>query len=406
MQNVNNYIHKKDLYFSSLSNILSKTINFISYSIKFIWKLSVILFSSIFALVLYINEINVIIDQMFRSFFISSSYVFSKFIEFICMAITKATLWLIALICRWKREKFTFVIIAPETSRQKNICISKLSIYSGTLVVSLTTLFLVISSFVLFNINEKLTNEVYSSREKTVNLLAINESYEEEMDSLKNNAVIVSEKLSELNDLEYKIRDMVGLEIPEETNTKESISKPLTRSSDRTVNLPQNDILYVPEDDNEIIDLIENEKEVIDKFSKDLESRLDFLDSRPDKMPANGTITSPFGFRIHPTSGKKDFHKGIDIANDQGSPIFVAGSGVVTYVGYNGGYGNMVIVSHGYGYKSVYAHLKSSSVKLGESVKKGDLIARMGSTGLSTGSHLHFEIHYNGKQINPLNVIE
>jgi len=137
-----------------------------------------------------------------------------------------------------------------------------------------------------------------------------------------------------------------------------------------------------------------------------LEVRLDFLDARPDLMPTEGRITSPFGFRIHPITGRKDYHKGIDIANSQGTCIFSAGSGVVTYVGYNGGYGRMVIISHGYGYKSVYAHLKSSSVKTGDSIDKGDLIALMGSTGISTGSHLHFEIHYNGKQINPLNVID
>ncbi|MBK5251046.1 MAG: peptidoglycan DD-metalloendopeptidase family protein [Peptostreptococcaceae bacterium] len=247
---------------------------------------------------------------------------------------------------------------------------------------------------------------MFASREKTGNIIALNESYEEQIDKLTNNAVIVSEKLNELNDLEYKIRDMVGLNISETASVADGLSAPLSRSADRTVNIPDNSSIYVPEDSNEVITLIENEKEIIDKFSKDLEERLDFLDARPDQFPATGRITSPFGFRIHPTTGKKDYHKGIDIANEQGTPIFAAGSGVVTYVGYNGGYGRMIIISHGYGYKSVYAHLKSASVNLGDAVEKGNKIALMGSTGLSTGSHLHFEIHYNGKQINPLNILE
>jgi murein DD-endopeptidase MepM/ murein hydrolase activator NlpD len=379
---------------------------FLLNTIKISWKLSLLILSSLRDTVRYLNEINVIIDQMLVSLFTSTCFVFYKFIEFICNVVYKLTILLISLILRWKKEKFTFVIISHENSKQKNLCFSKLFVYSGTVAISFTALFLVISSLVLFNINDNLTNEVFASREKTGNIIAINESYEEQIDKLTNNAIIVSEKLNELNDLEYKIRDMVGLNISETASVADDVSAPLSRSADRTVNLPQNSNIYVPEDSYGIITLIESEKEIIDKFSKDLENRLDFLDARPDQIPVAGRITSPFGFRIHPITGKRDYHRGIDIANKQGTPIFAAGSGVVTYVGYNGGYGRMVIISHGYGYKSVYAHLKSASVNLGDSIEKGDKIALMGSTGLSTGSHLHFEIHYNGKQINPLNIIE
>ncbi|SRR6056297_61696 len=387
-------------------NVLSKSTVILSHILKKSWAASLIIFFSMIDAVVYLNEVNVIIDQMIASLLSSTFFVFYKFIEFTCKKITDSIVWTYSLLCRWKREKFTFVIISNESSKQKNMCLSKLFVYSGTLAVSFAALFLTISSFVLFNINEDLTNEVYSSRERTNNLMAVNNSYEEQIDSLKNNAVIVSEKLDELNVLEYKIRDMVGLNLSEKKPTSSDLSKPLSRSSDRTVNLPENNVIYVPENSNEIIELIDNEKDTIDKFSKDLEIRLDFLDARPDLMPATGRLTSPFGFRTHPITGKKDYHKGIDIANSQGTQILASGSGIVTYVGYNGGYGRMVIISHGYGYKSVYAHLKSASVQTGDPIDKGEIIAKMGSTGISTGSHLHFEIHYNGKQINPLNVIE
>jgi murein DD-endopeptidase MepM/ murein hydrolase activator NlpD len=406
MPKIKNFKPTINSVFYSLSHILSKFVVFLSYIIKISFKISLLILSCLRDTVRYLNEINVIIDQMLVSLLISTCFVFYKFIEFICSIISNSAIWLISLIIRWKKEKFTFVIISPESSKQKNLCFSKLFVYSGAVAISFTALFLVISSLVLYNINDNLTNEVFASREKTGNIIAINESYEEQIDKLTNNAIIVSAKINELNDLEYKIRDMVGLNISETAPVTNGLSAPLTRSADRTVNLPQNSGIYVPEDSYGIITLIESEKEVIDKFSKDLEERLDFLDARPDQFPTAGRITSPFGFRIHPTTGKRDYHKGIDIANDQGTQIFAAGSGVVTFVGYNGGYGRMVIISHGYGYKSVYAHLKSASVSLGDSVKKGDEIAHMGSTGLSTGSHLHFEIHYNGKQINPLNIIE
>ncbi len=406
MPKIKNFIPTINSVFYSLSHILSKFVVFLSNIIKISCKLSLLILSCLGDTVSYLNEINVIIDQMLVSLLFSSCFVFYKFIEFICSIVSNSVIWLISLIIRWKKEKFTFVIISPESSKQKNLCFSKLFVYSGAVAISFTALFLVISSLVLYNINDNLTNEVFASREKTGNIIAINESYEEQIDKLTNNAIIVSAKLNELNDLEYKIRDMVGLNISETTSVTNGLSAPLSRSADRTVNLPENSSIYVPEDSYGIITLIESEKEVIDKFSKDLEERLDFLDARPDQFPTAGRITSPFGFRIHPTTGKRDYHKGIDIGNEQGTQIFAAGSGVVTFVGYNGGYGRMVIISHGYGYKSVYAHLKSASVKLGDSVEKGDKIAHMGSTGLSTGSHLHFEIHYNGKQINPLNIIE
>jgi len=386
--------------------LLSKSTVILSHIIRNFWAASLIIFFSILDAIVYLNEVNVIIDQMFFSLLSSTFFVFYKFIEFVCKKVTDSIVWAYKLLRRWKREKFTFVIITHENSKKKDFQLSKLFVYSGTFAVSFAALFLAISSFVLFNINEDLKNEVFSSREKANSLMAVNRSYEDQIESLKNNAVIVSEKLDELNVLEYKIRDMVGLELSEKESTPSNLSKPLSRSSDRTVALPKDNHIYVPEDSNEIIDLMEDEKHIIDKFSKDLEVRLDFLDARPDLMPTEGRITSPFGFRIHPITGRKDYHKGIDIANSQGTCIFSAGSGVVTYVGYNGGYGRMVIISHGYGYKSVYAHLKSSSVKTGDSIDKGDLIALMGSTGISTGSHLHFEIHYNGKQINPLNVID
>jgi murein DD-endopeptidase MepM/ murein hydrolase activator NlpD len=129
------------------------------------------------------------------------------------------------------------------------------------------------------------------------------------------------------------------------------------------------------------------------------------LDARPDLVPTKGKVTSKFGYRTSPFTGRRQFHQGIDIANDKGTPIYAAGTGIVTFSGWNAGYGKTVIISHGNGYRSVYAHNNEYLVEAGQKVKKGDLIAKMGSTGKSTGPHLHFEIHSNGKQINPENVL-
>ena len=116
-------------------------------------------------------------------------------------------------------------------------------------------------------------------------------------------------------------------------------------------------------------------------------------------------LTSPYGYRIHPTTGQYKFHNGVDLANDQGTPIYAARSGRVTVATYGGTYGNYVTINHGDGYSSLYAHMTRYVVHKGDTVKRGQLIGYMGSTGRSTGPHLHFSILYNGSSVNPMNYI-
>ena len=116
-------------------------------------------------------------------------------------------------------------------------------------------------------------------------------------------------------------------------------------------------------------------------------------------------LTSPFGYRTHPVTGQYKFHNGVDLANDQGTPIYAARSGKVTVATYGGTYGNYVTINHGDGFSSLYAHMTRYVVHKGDTVKKGQLIGYMGSTGRSTGPHLHFSIFYNGSSVNPMNYI-
>ena len=116
-------------------------------------------------------------------------------------------------------------------------------------------------------------------------------------------------------------------------------------------------------------------------------------------------LTSPYGYRIHPTLGTRKFHNGVDLANNQGTPIYAARSGKVTVATYGGTYGYYVTINHGDGYSSLYAHMTHYIVSKGQTVKKGDVIGYMGSTGRSTGPHLHFSIFCNGSSVNPMNYI-
>ncbi len=113
-------------------------------------------------------------------------------------------------------------------------------------------------------------------------------------------------------------------------------------------------------------------------------------------------ISSLFGNRLHPIYGRYRFHYGIDLGGRTGDPIYAAGDGFVSRTGWNGGYGNNIIVDHGFGYQTRYAHLSNMLVTNGQWVKRGELIAEMGSTGVSKGPHLHYEVIYRGVPVNPI----
>ena len=118
--------------------------------------------------------------------------------------------------------------------------------------------------------------------------------------------------------------------------------------------------------------------------------------------PTSHSITSPFGWRIHPIYGTSKFHSGVDIGAGYGDPVLAADSGTVILAGWNGGYGNCIVINHGGGVSTLYGHLSSIGVSVGQSVSQGQTIGYVGSTGASTGPHLHWEVAINGERQNPL----
>ncbi|MBI5243332.1 MAG: M23 family metallopeptidase [Elusimicrobia bacterium] len=132
------------------------------------------------------------------------------------------------------------------------------------------------------------------------------------------------------------------------------------------------------------------------------------LHSTPSIWPALGNVTSPFGYRFSPirrASAENDdtqFHSGIDIANRGGTPLAATADGIVRFAGWSGGYGLMVVIDHGYGFSTLYAHTSKTFVRAGERVKRKQVIAAMGSTGRTTGSHLHYEVWSHSRPVNPL----
>lgn len=124
--------------------------------------------------------------------------------------------------------------------------------------------------------------------------------------------------------------------------------------------------------------------------------------SVPAGLPVGGRLTSQFGSRINPVSGLYQHHAGVDLAAATGSPVATTGNGVVRFAGPAGNYGLLVVIDHGQGVESRYAHLSRLTVSIGQSVTRGQAVGLVGSTGRSTGPHLHYEVRANGRALNPL----
>ena len=142
---------------------------------------------------------------------------------------------------------------------------------------------------------------------------------------------------------------------------------------------------------------IEAKKEKVTAIQKAL-----LLNSIPNGKPLNyKRIASLFGYRIHPVTHKNTFHAGLDLPAKHGTPVYAPASGVVVYAAKKGAYGNFMLIAHSYGFKTAYGHLSKFAVKSGDYVTKGQKIAYVGSTGRSTGPHLHYEIRYLTKWVDP-----
>jgi murein DD-endopeptidase MepM/ murein hydrolase activator NlpD len=144
-----------------------------------------------------------------------------------------------------------------------------------------------------------------------------------------------------------------------------------------------------------------HQEKVFESLYEGLKSQRNLLSCTPSVRPTEGWYSSGFGYRISPFTGLREFHKGLDIAGRKGTKIIATADGVVTFIGRNGSYGNMMKIDHGHGMITRYGHIQKALKKRGEAVKRGDVIALMGNTGRSTGPHLHYEVFLNGLPVNP-----
>jgi murein DD-endopeptidase MepM/ murein hydrolase activator NlpD len=136
--------------------------------------------------------------------------------------------------------------------------------------------------------------------------------------------------------------------------------------------------------------------------SSDVERRNLLAASTPSIWPTQGWLTSRTGGRTDPFTGEADYHPGLDISADKGTPVYATADGTVSQASYSGAYGNLVVLEHQFGIETRYGHLSAFRTQLGQTVKRGDLIGLVGATGRATGPHLHYEVRVNDRILNPL----
>jgi murein DD-endopeptidase MepM/ murein hydrolase activator NlpD len=162
-------------------------------------------------------------------------------------------------------------------------------------------------------------------------------------------------------------------------------------------------IVRTPEDTFGVLrDLLYSLESRLQVVQTDVERRHALAAATPSIWPIRGWLTDSFGRRRDPFTGEGGFHTGLDISADHGEPVFATATGTVEAAEPSGAYGNMVVISHGFGISTRYAHLSRFAVKAGDQVQRGDLVGFAGATGRATGDHLHYEVLVYGRQLNPL----
>jgi murein DD-endopeptidase MepM/ murein hydrolase activator NlpD len=265
------------------------------------------------------------------------------------------------------------------------------------LFFSVLVSFFVFGSFLVFD-------EVINPDSEVKQLKKKNSMLQEKFDGLLDQYKGLDQRITQLSDQSHDLRLMANLD-PINTDSLYgiggSVFEPVRTSSLSSLDkYLENLNSYV----NQITLKVKLERNSYSEIETTLKENEKIFEVIPAIQPCTGYVADDFGMRFHPILRLMRMHEGIDIITDTGTKVYAPGSGTVEYVGWRSGYGNTVEINHGFGYKTLYGHLKAPSVRQGQIVKRGDLIAYSGNTGeLTSGSHLHYEVKHNGIPLDPRN---
>ncbi len=291
---------------------------------------------------------------------------------------------------RPKNDKITVMLIPGNAQETRTLAVSKRWIkYLGIVTLGFLICFAWLSC------------SMYSAREDVKNVRAIKHDNQQKAEQLEKMSEVLSALELERQEIEEKqeeIKRLMGVR-PETPSRGASSSRDGGRGGGDPPSLKA----------GELTGELERAHKSLKQYSCDLNNLKEHVERNqayflalPSNWPLAGRITSEFGWRKSPFGKKKEFHHGVDLAADVGTPVMAAGRGKVVYAGRDRVYGRLIKINHGNGYITWYGHNYRLLVKEGDQVEKGQVIARSGNSGRSTGPHLHFAVEKNGSYCNPL----
>jgi murein DD-endopeptidase MepM/ murein hydrolase activator NlpD len=304
-------------------------------------------------------------------------------------------------------KKISFFVLSNTGSRASQISVPVGLIYFSGAVgfIALTVLGYLFYDYHQLRtvdfVNQAYQNQISDQKDIIAGQHAQIQTFTSEINKLKS-------KLVTLNNFEKKIRVIANLDQQNDQESLFGVGGSIPEDLATDVDLAKRQTGLLREMHEQVDDLnlaTSNQKNNFSSLLEALEGQRNLLASTPAIRPVKGWMTSRFGYRNSPFTGRKELHKGLDIANREGTKIIAPADGIVKSAGRKGLLGKAMDIDHGHGMITRYGHLKAILKKRGEPVKRGDIIAEMGDTGRSTGPHLHYEVHLNGVPVNPAKYI-
>ena len=301
------------------------------------------------------------------------------------------------------RKKISFCLISDSGAPVKQLSASRVILRIFSLFLIAIFIVLAFFGYDYYTLKHRSLNNLMLRLKLSSQLEEIN-TQRRQIQKFANEINTLKSKLVKLKDAEKKIRVIANLDKEGSRDGVFGVGGSLPEDIDTGIDVAEkhNSLLREMHEQVEQLDVAaKSQGEDFSSLLKHLEEQQSILVCTPAIRPTEGWITSKFGYRKSPFTGRREFHKGLDIATRKKTPVFATANGVVTFAGKKGYLGNIIVIDHGFGMVTRYAHLYKALKKRGDKVKRGDKIALVGGSGRTTGPHLHYEVHLNGLPVNP-----
>ena len=299
------------------------------------------------------------------------------------------------------KKEYTFVVIPPKTSKVIRVKLPRPMLLGGLALIAVFVVVGIVSIYRALTLQGELLAYEHLKSEYLRQQVGI-KKVANQVDRFKG-------EIDHLRELDYKLRLITDLEVERPGPSIYGIGG-FSEAGDQTLLKQANqngmDLLTVLNKDlSRLEKMVRYQEESFNSLKAYLADKQDLIERTPYRWPVRGFLSSTFGPRSDPFTGTQRTHEGIDIVAPKGTPIKAPADAIVTYSGLDPSLGNMLVLDHGYGVITRYGHINANLVREGQRVKRGDAIATVGTTGRSTGPHLHYELRINDVAINPLKII-